>query len=193
MMPSLPHANVLSRANSLPRGGFRLLRRVCALVLLVVLTPSASAVTAVVELGPDEPDHHYLRLTATDPEAPRSAKGEDDCGADARPQTTEEGIAQALRPYQESPLIFTESGTTDPYVPGCLAFPVNACSGSIACAAAPASAYASYDVRTGRYYLEYPIADAMPFRSHSTTHVTGTTGFAAEGDCNGCPPPVLLS
>lgn len=171
-----------------------------ALVLALVLMGTATAdPQATTTIGPD--GGYWLKVTVSPPEAPHESKApdRDDCAAGARPATTREGIQRVVDPAANAGIPFVSTGSTAPFLPRCVATPVNSCVPGVALPGAPCEprAYLAYDVAQGRYYVILPVTlSTAPFAPNANsldgTAITGRTGVGAEGDCESCPPPVLL-
>lgn len=158
------------------------MRAVPILVLLLLLAgPAAATPIATIAVGPDglegSSDPYYVKVGVSTPETPHAgARSTDDCAASSRP-------ANALVPLlaEGSAILIAVSSfpstlSIHGIVPGCVATPP--CLPGGLC-----PAYVSYDVNTGRYYVEEPASGIVIFPQ------TGTDGVEINTDCNMCPPP----
>ncbi|GEM_PF-5899244 len=148
------------------------------------LSPSIGA--GPVAVGPDGlegPDDPYIvSITLATPEVPHSGSAaSDDCSLADRPADPADAVERLVLPGLDTILGEVPQPDTSlvGIVPPCIATPTS-------CLLAACPLYASYDVATGRYYVEphAPIGlhlDDPPF--------TGTTGTKVQLDCVGCPPP----
>lgn len=179
------------------------LLRVAALAsILLLATPFAQAGPALasVAVGPEGPaqdgEPYYARVALAPPEGPAAGTADQDCASDRRPRGFERlaALANAIAawdPTQE----FRVSG----WFPTCVAATVSPCAGPTTECPAPSGplAYASYDLTTGRYFVQVPVRDTgLPIRldgaSPQTAQsiiLTGTTGVAIVTDCEACPTP----
>ena len=182
-----------------------------ALALAVALTPPAHALGSGTPLldvgvGPNGPvngasgEPYYLLAHVGAPEAPHDADEKADCSFNperpgARPPPLESALLS----------LAAEVASWDPaseprvsgWYPRCFA-------GTLLDEHAPVWGRVSYDVPTGRYYVEIegditstggvlPVGAAAAMRSATTlVRLTGTTGIGTEADCEGCPPPTLV-
>ena len=181
-----------------------MLRVTFVLVLALLLVPGASAAAipfTSVKLAPPEDgqvgDPYYLWVNLTQAQSPRPAKPTDDCWRDdVRPPPSPDGVAQGLAAdlASWSPL---EEFSFSHWFPTCVATEVRQEGAS---ADDGTRARASYDVSTGRYFVEAeaPVPGGLPtgplpigfsFTTATGVLLTGTTGVTMVADCEGCPPP----
>lgn len=170
-----------------------------ALVLVIALVlalPAAAAlgsgVAPSVGVGPRGPvtgggEPYYLLVHVLPVEAPREGDAKDDCSSDngARPPPLEAallGLAQQVASWDPA-----QEPRISGWYPRCFA-------GTLLDEHAPVWGRVSYDLPTGRYYVELtsdiPTTGA-PFAFNAATELrlTGTTGVGTEADCETCPPP----
>lgn len=168
------------------------------LLLLALALPGAQAAATTdyevsFGVGPDglaaPGAPYFLRFTLTDPEAPRAASADDDC-ASTRAPAQRSLVEVAARLVAWKPL---ERPSFSDWFPTCtggsVLVPCTPTPAGLGCGAATEVAYATYDVASGRYYVEGPVP--APELAASLA-LTGTTGAGSEADCEYCPPPAQL-
>ena len=171
-----------------PTGGFLMHRwPILALAALLALPVAAASPppAATVAYTPDgvtteDAERYYLKATLSRPEGPQRDEAHgNDCAEPERPRGETDAALRVAKPLLR---IDPSSGTFSDWFPTCAAVPVGVLG-------FPA-AYASYNVSTGRYYVEGPpIVPLLAATPAASMGYTGTTGLAVEADCVGCPPP----
>lgn len=166
---------------------------------------------------------YILRASVLPPEAPHESQGNDDC-ADADPPTDPaDSAARLTQPLFDTPPDPQNVHGVSPWFPTCVAFESGRpyeggigvpCTFGTCVTLAFDSAYAAYDVESGRYYLRAQLAldfmvlgpgaaaaqpkpgvdplDGAALQDEdmppTPRTMTGTTGFGAQADCESCPP-----
>jgi hypothetical protein len=161
----------------------------------IILLPSVIATTpgfptAIVAVGPDgvtlgPTSPYYLMVNVTQPETPHYGSPTDDCAGGTRPQSATDTVGQLMAALLQVPPDVLALNSVEPYVPRCIPVPITACT-PLGCQ--PTGLYASYDVSTGRYYVEAHGVLANVGARPGDIIITGTTGANATADCLGCPP-----
>jgi hypothetical protein len=162
-----------------------------AAALALVGPAHALPLPSEVGVGPDglegSGDPYYLEV-AFDPAGPEpphaGAAGSADCAASGRPSLTSEAEAEAAG-VVAIVAAYPTTLSLSPAVPTCVATPGGAPG---PCPPPGCPPYASYDVATGRYYLEPGLA--LPHHGVPTVPgFTGTIGVGILADCDWWPPP----
>lgn len=167
-----------------------MLRIALAACVLILTLPTALAdPIATVAVGPgptvrtDKAEPYYFAADISAPEPPRPGQRPfDDCAYRPPPQP---GERQPPPDDAESTLWKFLAWAQDPngsfadWFPTCLVVEVSAGVG----------AYLSYNVSTGRYYVEFTPLLAPAGLHAAETSVSGTSGAGVTADCIGCPSP----